>query len=74
MEGIQEVFEIVFGKEFVNEMATRLIIIVCSLVAILLVVLIISAWKAIACKKSGKQFLHYQNIPIMNMRSCASKV
>lgn len=63
MDGIKEAFEIVFGEEFVNEMATRLIIIVCSLAAILLVVLIISAWKAIACKKIRKAILALSEHP-----------
>ena len=29
MDGVKEAFEIVFGEEFINEMATRLLIIAC---------------------------------------------
>ena len=57
MDGIKEAFEIVFGEEFINEMMTRLIIIACSLVAILLVILVIAIWKTIVCKKINKAII-----------------
>lgn len=63
MEGINEAFEIVFGKEFVDEMASRLFIIACALLGVLFIIFIISVWKSIANRKIKKAILALSEYP-----------
>lgn len=63
MNEINEAFEIVFGQEFIDEMLTRLLIIGCSLAAILLIIISIFVWKIIACGKIKKAILSLSEHP-----------
>lgn len=63
MGGIKEIFEILLGKEFVDEMATRLLIILGSLAVAVLIVVAFSIWKGVACGKVKKAILSLSEHP-----------
>ena len=63
MDGVKEAFEIVFGEEFINEMFSRLIIILSSLAAALFIILFVSVWKLIATQKIKKAILLLSEYP-----------
>lgn len=63
MENIKEAFEIVFGKDFVDEMLSRLLIIGISLCAVLLLIASIAVWKSVACGKIKKAVLALSEHP-----------
>lgn len=63
MDGIIEAFEIVFGKDFLNEMAMRLLIIACSLAALIILIIAVFVWKGIACRKVKKAVLALSEHP-----------
>lgn len=63
MDGVKEAFEIVFGEEFINEMATRLLIIACSFGAVILIIIAIAIWKSVACGKIKKAILALSEHP-----------
>lgn len=51
MDGIHEAWDIVFGEGVFEQLMTRLFIILGSLAAILLLVIVIAIWKAVAGQK-----------------------
>lgn len=63
MENVQEAFEMVLGKDFIEEMKSRLIIIGCSLAAVIAIIIIIAVWKSIALKKVKKAILALSEQP-----------
>lgn len=63
MDGLKDTLVTVFGEAFLNEMAKRLWIIVCSLAAAVLIVAVISIWKSVACGKAKKAILSLSEHP-----------
>lgn len=53
----------VLGKEFLDEMITRLLIIVGVVAAVLLIIIVIAIWKSIAGKKIKKAILALSEHP-----------